>query len=102
MSSNPKIAFKRGDTFSLQATANGENITSWTIQSQIREPNGTLVSELTVTKTDAANGEYTLTHAGSTSTWPLRMLYCDIQYTVGGVVASTETFRIEVIEDITR
>lgn len=100
--SNSKILFKRGDTFSLQATANGEDITSWTIQSQIRDASGTLVSELVVTKTDAINGEYSLAHSGTTDAWPLKVLYCDIQYTVGGVVASTETFRIEVIEDITR
>lgn len=100
--SNQKILFKRGDTFSLQATANGEDITTWTIQSQIRDNSGTLISELDITKTDAANGEYTLTHDGATSSWPLKMLYCDIQYTVGGVISSTETFRIEVVEDITR
>lgn len=100
--SNQKILFKRGDTFSLQATANGEDITTWTIQSQIRDNSGTLISELDITKTDAVNGEYTLTHDGSTSSWPLKMLYCDIQYTVGGVISSTETFRIEVVEDITR
>lgn len=99
---NQKIIFKRGDTFSLQATANGEDITSWTIQSQIRDNTGTMISELTVTKTDAPNGEYTLTHTGSTDAFPLKLLYCDIQYTVGGVISSTETFRIEVIEDITR
>lgn len=100
--SNQKIIFKRGDTFSLQATANGEDITSWTIQSQVREATGTLVSELVVTKTDAVNGEYSLTHSGATTAWPIKVLYCDIQYTVGGVIASTETLRIEVIEDITR
>lgn len=100
--SNQKIPFKRGDTFSLEATAIGEDITTWTIQSQIRDNSGTLISELDITKTDAANGKYTLTHDGSTSSWPLKMLYCDIQYTVGGVISSTETFRIEMIEDITR
>lgn len=100
--SNQKILFKRGDTFSLQATANGEDITTWTIQSQIRDNAGTLISELTVTKIDSPSGEYTLTHTGSTAAWPLKMLYCDIQYTVGGVISSTETFRIEVVEDITR
>jgi len=99
---NQTIIFKRGDTFSLQATVNGEDITSWAIQSQIRDNAGTLISELVVTKTDPANGEYTIAHPSSTSTFPLKLLYCDIQYTVGGVISSTETFRIEVIEDITR
>lgn len=96
------ILFKRGDTFSLAATANGEDITSWTIQSQIRDNADVLISELVVTKTDAANGEYTLTHSGVTTAWPLKMLYCDIQYTVGGVISSTETFKVNVIGDVTK
>ena len=49
---------KRGDTFSAQCQRVGVDITATTIRSQIRA--GSWVQELTVTKTNAATGEFTL------------------------------------------
>jgi hypothetical protein len=108
-----RITHKRGDTFRRSFIAQGDDglpvdITNCTIESQVRNKSGTLLSMLAVTKTDAANGEFDLTEE-DTSGWPIYRpgsptysLYMDIQYTYpSGTVESTETLMISVKEDIT-
>lgn len=96
--------FKRGDSFDIegQVAVDGtvQDITNWGIRSHLR--NGTtLIAALTVTKTDATDGKYTLSVADTTA-WPLRRLVCDIEYTrPDGKIASTETFYINCIQDVT-
>lgn len=103
-------SFKRGDDFNLAFSLTDPNnanapvdITGWTIRSQIRRGNN-LTAELTVTITDAVNGNFTLT-AGSTLTagWKVDTHTCDIQFTRPAAgVTSSETFNVIVCEDVTR
>lgn len=101
------LAFKRGDTYKLSVTltdANGQaiDITDYAIESQIRKPTGELISELTATITDATNGVFTLEDT-STQDWAIGCQFQDIQYTdTGGNVMSTQTFKVDVKEDITQ
>lgn len=99
-----KLPFKRGDTFSLLGTVDA-NVTGWTIASQIRTSAGTLVATLTpaVTSASADLSVYTLKAPGPTTAWPIEDLRCDIQYTTGaGIIDSTETFVIQMAEDVTQ
>lgn len=101
------IPFKRGDTFLVEASvSDGEDpqdLTGWTIRSHVRNRT-TLVAELTVVVVDALLGTFRLTCAPEdTALWPCKELDCDIEYTTASdQVVSSETFVIEVIEDITR
>jgi len=101
------ITHKRGDTFVLSCTLENEgnpvDITNLTIAAQVRQPDDTILQSLTVTKTDAANGAFTLgASATETEGWELRQYQCDIEFVEGGEVNSSETFSINVIKDITR
>lgn len=99
---------KRGDTFSLSSSVENEgvavDITGWTIESQVRQSDDTLVQALTVTITDAVNGLFTISATAlQTESWPIASLLCDIEFTEpSGEVNSTETFTISVQKDITR
>lgn len=100
------INFKRGDTLSLAGTYKVEGVASsvdaMTIRSQVRTYGGVLVQELTVVKT-GGTGEFTLSAtAAQTALWGATTLKCDIQFSVSGVVQSTETFSISALEDITQ
>lgn len=105
------IYHKRGDTFSLTCTwtdslGTAINLTGYTFKSQVRATS--FVDTLTVTVTDAANGVFTIAAtATATANWPVTdslssKLFCDIQFTNGTTVTSTETFQIVVVEDITQ
>jgi len=102
------ITHKRGDTFELSCTLENEgnsvDITNFTITSQIRKNDDTLLQALTVTKTDAVNGAFTLSAPpAETETWGVRDYQSDIEFVeAGGEVNSSETFVISVIKDITR
>lgn len=100
------INFKRGDTLSLAGTYKVDgvatSVAAMTIRSQVRQFSGDLTQELTVTKT-AGVGTFTLSAtATQTVVWPLTTLKCDIEFSLSGVVQSTETFSIAVQEDITQ
>lgn len=91
---------KRGDTFTASCQRVGVDITNTTIRSQLRL--GAWRYTLTVTKTDAANGEFTLSApASDTVYWPVGTASWDIEYTDSGEVHSTETVRIRILEDVT-
>lgn len=91
---------KRGDTFSAVCQRVGVDITSTTIRSQIRA--GTWRQDLTVTKTNAATGEFTLSAtAADSELWPLGNAIWDIEYTDAGAVHSTETVKLVIVEDVT-
>lgn len=102
------INHKRGDTFeltcSLENGGNDVNITGWTVAAQLRQSDDTLVQSLTVTVTDAAAGEFTITAANTeTDDWPIAALEVDVEFTeTDGSVSSSDTFTINVIKDITR
>lgn len=91
---------KRGDTFSAQCQRVGVDISATTIRSQIRA--GAWVQDLTVTKTNAATGDFTLSAtAADSELWPVGNATWDIEYTDAGNVRSTETVKLRIVEDIT-
>ena len=99
------ISFKRGDTLNLIGTYKVEgvasSVSSMTIRSQVRKLSDALVLDLTVTKT-AGVGTFTLSAtAAQTAAWDVTPLKCDIEFSLSGVVQSTETFNISVLEDVT-
>lgn len=98
--------FKRGDTFNLACVykidGTATSVTGYDIDSQIREPQGTLIQTLAVTKLPEI-GSFTLTaDAVDTALWPQSVLKCDIQFSENGIVRSTETFNIVVVNEITK
>ena len=101
-----KIILKKGDTLALSCQLKDSlgvpiDITAYTIQSQVRKQDMTLVDTLIVNKTDNANGEYSIT-ATSTGTWPVDLLVCDIKYTAGASsIIRTETFTIDLRAAVT-
>ena len=101
-----QIKFKRGDTFTLTCTYKVDGIatsvSALTIESQIRNQRDTLIQDLTVTKL-VGTGQFTLVAStADTTEWPVSVLRCDIQFSEGGVVRSTQTFDISVVEEVTK
>lgn len=101
-----QIKFKRGDTFSLSCTYKVDgvatSVSSIDIDSQIRDNRDKLIQELTVTKL-IGTGEFTLTStAEETADWPITTMKCDIQFSEGGSIRSTQTFDVVIIEDVTK
>lgn len=99
--------FKRGDTFNLTCTYKQggvpHSLNGIDIKSQIREAS-ILVTELTVTKANQTTnpGVFVLTPTVTdTATWPLGNLLCDIQFSENGLIRSTETFYVAIIEQVT-
>ena len=78
------------------------DITDWNIKSQIRRSQKK-IDDLDITITDSFKGEFVLSaDPERTALWPARELECDIEITRDtGIVISSETFIINVIQDIT-
>lgn len=101
--------FVRGDDFVIPMTLTDPDnngtpvpITDWTIASKVRYARK-LISELSVTITNAAQGEFSISlPKEQTIAWPIRKLKCDIQFDrpAEGRVSS-QTFIINVEEDQT-
>lgn len=102
------IVHKRGDTFELSCTLENEgvavDITNFTITSQVRGSDDVLLQALTVTKTSATDGEFTLTATSTqTESWGVQKYLADIEFIeANGEVNSSQTFTIDVLKDITR
>jgi hypothetical protein len=103
-----KVQLKRGDTLIMNVTATSDtgsvaDLTGWTVRAQLRQGN-TLVDTLVYTAVDLPNGRFTLKNgAAGTTGYPVSTLVCDIEYTdPSGVVASTETFGVQVLADVTQ
>lgn len=101
--------FKRGDTFQLACTYKVEgvaqSVTAFTIESQVRDSLGGLVATLAATLANQSTspGQFTLAPVNpDTSAWQTGNLQCDIEIASGGVIRSTVTFVIPVVEDITK
>lgn len=115
-----KLYLKHGDTLDVDCQAKDESgdpqdITGWAVTCAVRSaPYGSLqtafTDTVTCTVTDAATGLFTLEKdAADTALWPItvvtqrsglpRQMFADIQFVASGVVASTDTFEIVVIED---
>lgn len=101
------ISVKQGDTFELFCVRRDNSgavvpLTGLTVKSQMVKGEGSLV-DLTVTITDTANGAFTLSKtAAETDLLEIGRYECDIQFTSDlGIVTSTNTFLITIVEDIT-
>ncbi|MEN9885466.1 MAG: hypothetical protein RL758_44 [Pseudomonadota bacterium] len=101
--------FKRGDTFQLACTHKvndvATSVTGFAIASQIRDELGSLVATLTATLANQSVSPglfYLSPSTPATTAWPTGRLQCDIQITSGGVIRSTVTFAVPVVEDITK
>ncbi len=101
---------KRGDTFQLGGIAKDsdgtpENLAGITLRAQARVAiTGQLLAELTVSKSDQVEhpGEFSISAlAAVTAQWPATMLLIDIEQRVGSEVASSETLRLNIVEDVT-
>ena len=99
---------KRGDTMDFLFTAETSGVaidlTGYTITSQARATDDTVLQSFTVTITDAANGQFTITATNAeTELWSPGQYNMDIEFVDGsGTVVSTETFVLNVIADVTR
>lgn len=101
---------KRGDTFSYagecqlkDADGNDIDMSTITVDSQMRMPNGRKVVDFVVTKFQDGGKWFLRLYADNTERWPVSSCNIDVQFTFpGGVIASTSTAEIEIIEDITR
>ncbi len=101
---------KRGDTFQLGGIARDsdgepEDLAAVTLRAQARlAATGQLLAELEVSKSDQVThpGEFSISaSAAITETWPVTLLLIDIEQRVGSEVASSETLRLTIIEDVT-
>lgn len=98
---------KRGDTFELSCVYKQDgaaiDITALSIRSQVRDEYGVLVEELTVTKSNQATypGMFSLAAAAPIA-WAASMVSCDIQFSSAGLVQSTQTFKIPIVDDVTQ
>lgn len=102
------IHCKPGDDFDLrvsEANADGSipDLTGWTIAAQIRQADDTLIAALTFDGSDLSNGIYYLRASrAATTSWPVGVALCDLQYTSpADKVRSTETFRVVIGKEIT-
>ncbi len=102
------MKFKQGDTFDYSgdvsmtdAAGDAVDLTGWTVASKIHFPDAGETVSLTA---EFTGGGYTnvRVYATDTSDWPLGPADMDIQFTsTSDVVVSTETLRIEIVEDVT-
>ena len=100
--------FKRGDDLEIPMRLtdpndndNAVSIIGWTLRAQVRYSKE-LVDELDIVITSAGNGQFSLTKAkADTALWPTRKLKCDVEFDRGGTTVSSQTFIIDVSEDVT-
>jgi hypothetical protein len=101
--------FKSGDTLQIsglyKVAGVATNLTGYTVRSQIKK-GGSLIATFNVVipnQNQLSNvGMFSMTiPAADTAHWTAGMYVCDIEFTSGGIVRSTETFEIPVIDGIT-
>lgn len=101
------IKHKRGDTFYYQVATRYDGKPSplygMQVNSYIRTSDDDLLTRLKVTILDVDNGIFEiLATAEQTKLWEPDAAKLDIEYTdAGGVVKSTETVTVDIIEDVT-
>ena len=100
---------KRGDTFDRSGTItvlqNGSpvaDLTGWTGASQMRGVRASLIVQFDFQWINAAQRLARLRAPDGTDTWPVGEAKIDIQLTSpSGVIVSTDTMTLEVVQDIT-
>jgi len=99
--------FKRGDTFRMSGflgtSASKIDLTGYAIRSQLRGLYGALIAEFAVT-IDLVNRTFAMSEtADKTALWPVGTAVCDVQFVdTLGDTRSTQTFKLDIIEDVTR
>ena len=99
--------FRRGDTFSWsgEATLRDQDgkpmdMTGATGESQLRQPDGTKIADLSVQYGD---GSINIRYFGDTSAWPLCKAQMDVKFTMpDGSKTSTNKTTIEIVDGVTR
>ena len=86
--------------FRDDATCHPIDVSGLTLSAQVRQPDGTLVAQLTIAK-QAALGE-AIASAADTSQWPAGRLQCDIRAQQSGQTAYSQTFAITVGQQVTQ
>lgn len=105
-----KYVHYRGDTFelvaNLRAVVNGVEITDFTgyvVESQVRDPRGSLIATLTVTWIDQEAGVAMLAAPASTAAWPETTANMNVRITTaGGKKISSDSIFFEIEEPSTR
>lgn len=111
--SMPSIDFKRGDSVVIGCSAKNDagvamDLTGVQVRAQVRVPDtGSLVATFDVEWINRAQGTFELWAQDSTpsSAWPLGELHMDIEYEIPGprtLVRSTETIKLNILEDMTK
>ncbi|MGB1215526.1 MAG: hypothetical protein ACPG4X_19305 [Pikeienuella sp.] len=90
---------KRGETILWHVQDELGDISEVTITAALARVG--FYQELTVTPDDLSVGTYTIT-GPDTSDFPVGIMSCDIEYVVDGVTDLSNTFRVNVQENITR
>lgn len=96
------ITRKVGDTFIITASVNFD-LTGWTIRSQLRGLDGSLLTDLVYEPNTFGEEEstYKLIRENTTA-WKPGVYHCDIEYTdPNGIIKSTETFQVNLARGIT-
>ena len=103
------LTHKRGDTFNLTGACLDSSgvpvdLTDYTLESQVRDMQGELLSAFTCTKTVPVQGTYLISaSADTTGLWPPGGYRFDVQFTaLDGTVTSSDTVALKIVEDITR
>ena len=105
-----KIAHKRGDTLVWECEYTDDagvavDLTNYSIRCQARDSVGELLFSADesnfINVYDATSGYFRLT-ISNTSDWDIGKYIVDVEYTIGTVVKSSDTFNLVIEEDITR
>ncbi len=100
------VTVKRGDTLALLVKRKNFDGSPRTgeaskLKSQIKNSKDILAAEFVITETNVPGDYSFVVNATITETLPLGNYNCDIQFSDGGFVQSTETFKIIVEKDVT-
>lgn len=102
------MKFKRGDTFDYSGSVSmtdaagaAIDLAGWTVASKIEFPDACTKVELNAEWVGSDNDAIRI-HKSETRDWPVGVADMDIQFTsAANAVVSTETVRLEIVEDIT-
>jgi len=103
-----EVTAKRGDTFGEDVIAYADDamtqprdLTGVVIACQGKHTTGQKIT-FSIAVIDAANGLFRIeADAATTATWPPGLYDVDIEFKEGVAVNSTDTFRLNLLEDIT-
>lgn len=105
--------FKRGDSFAFYAnlkdtvTGDAIDLPVENIRCQVRNASNKLYSTLSIHKDEIVAGKYLFYATREvTQTWPASitgvLLYIDVEIIMNDVTTSTETFTVNILQDVTK